>query len=232
MEDYNITICLKSNLYIGSGFGFARIVDLVSIKDEEGLVYIPASTIKGKLKSVCRKIAKTLKDDPCFSQWKSIEGKICGKHEGEGLDICMQLNPQERCVICRLFGSPYTEGKLIFGDAELDESQQNEFRLLHKISRLRVDKQSELRNGVKISRKLHISSPQALFSMESVSKELAFIGTINAKELLDKQEKDLLIYGLKILTHIGGQKARGLGRIESICCEELGLECRRLANDE
>ncbi len=144
----------------------------------------------------------------------------------------MQLNPQERCVICRLFGSPYTEGKLIFGDAELDESQQNEFRLLHKISRLRVDKQSELRNGVKISRKLHISSPQALFSMESVSKELAFIGTINAKELLDKQEKDLLIYGLKILTHIGGQKARGLGRIESICCEELGLECRRLANDE
>lgn len=232
MDSYNITICLKSNLYVGSGFGFARIVDLVSIKDEEGLAYIPGSTIKGKLKSSCRKIAITLAGDHDFSSWNNSEGNICGKHENEGFNICRHLNPYENCIICRLFGSPYTEGKLIFGDAELDESLQAEFRSLYKMNHFRVDSQSEVKNSVKLSRKLRISSPQALFSMETVSKDLAFTSIIYSKELLSEQEKDLLKYGLKILTHIGGQKARGLGRIESICCPELSLECRRLVVNE
>jgi len=226
VTEYKIIICLKSNLHVGSGFGFARIVDLMSVKDANGLAYIPASTIKGKLRSACSKIAFTLLDEQDFL---SRESKICQKLSK---DVCKHEDPKDRCIICRLFGSPYAEGKLIFKDAVINEDDADKITTLSYINRFRIDEQNEIRSSVKLSRRLRISSPQNLFTVESTSKKLTFSGSIYAKEELTDQEQNLLKYGLKILSHIGGQKSRGLGRIESICCPELGLNCRRLIDYE
>jgi len=226
VTEYKVIICFKSDLHIGSGFGFARIVDLMSVKDANGLAYIPASTIKGKLRSTCSKIARTLNYEPSFL---NREYKLCDKLVA---DVCKHEDPRDRCVICRLFGSPFVEGKLIFKDAVINEEEANKIGILSHINQLRVDEQNETRNSVKLSRSLRISSPQNLFTMETTSRKLTFNGSIYAKERLTEQEQNLLKFGLKVLSHIGGQKARGLGRIESICCPEMGLKCRRLMSDE
>jgi CRISPR-associated protein Csm3 len=226
VTEYKIIICLKSDLHISSGFGFARIVDLINVKDANGFAYVPASTIKGKLRSACSKVALILNDEPSFM---SKEHKLCNKLEA---DVCKHENPKDRCIICRLFGSSFIEGKLVFKDAVINEDDANKIRVLSSINLFRVDEQNEVRNSVKLSRSLRISSPQNLFTVETTSRKLTFNGSIYAKEYLTEQEQNLLKFGLKIISHIGGQKARGLGRIESICCPELGLKCRRLIRDE
>ncbi|MBU0567809.1 hypothetical protein KJ693_01280 [bacterium] len=221
MDEYKITILLKSNLHIGSGFGFARIIDHTSIEDAEGLAYIPGSTIKGKLKSVCKKIALTLKDEGFLNK----EGKICRSIEpAKGQEgLCKHDEDKTRCVICRLFGSPFAEGKLIFANATLNEDKAEEIRVLSRINRFRIDTQNEVRTNVKLSRYRRISDARHLFMLENVSKDLQFTGCIYAKEPLSPEEKELLKYGLKTISHLGGHKARGLGRVEKINCPEIGL---------
>jgi len=113
---------------------------------------------------------------------------------------------------------------------KLKSSEAKEIRQLSRINRFRVDKQDELKNGVKLSRISRISDPKHLFNLESVSKELKFEGVIRVRDflnkLLDKErikaEDRLLKYGLISLKHLGGQKSRGLGRV-SINCPQLGL---------
>lgn len=218
MKAYQITIDLKSNLHIGSGFGFARLIDHTSIKDAEGLAYIPGSTIKGKLRSVCKKIALTLGDGIYLSQGNK---KICQSLEpalGQSA-ICKHDSIEDRCIICRLFGSAFAEGKLLFTDAKLNEADAGKIKVLSKINRFRVDAQNEIKTNVKLSRYRRVSDQGHLFVSENVSKSLVFTGTIYAKEYLAPEglapkEEELLRYGLKALTHFGGQKSRGLGRVE------------------
>ena len=225
MSEYKITICLRSNLHIGSGFGFARIIDHMSIKDAEKLAYIPGSTIKGKLRSVCKKIALTLNYD-----------NICQTLDNP--KFCKYKKLKECCVICRIFGSPFTEGRFFFSDAKLEKTEAEKIGTLSKITRFRVDEQNEVKNNVKLSRVRRISDPRHLFNLESVSKRLRFEGVIRVREALNqlldeeqmKAEENLLKYGLKALTHLGGQKARGLGRID-ICCPQLELPGSGGANE-
>jgi CRISPR/Cas system CSM-associated protein Csm3 (group 7 of RAMP superfamily) len=213
VKAYQITIDLKSNLHIGSGFGFARLIDHVSIKDAERLAYIPGSTIKGKLRSVCKKIALTMEDPFYLSNGNH---KICQSLEpGRGQsEMCKHDALEDRCVICRLFGSAFAEGKLLFTDAKLNEADAEKIRVLSQISRFRVDAQNEVKTNVKLSRYRKISDEGHLFVSENVSKTLGFTGAIYAKEPLTTEEETFLRYGLKTLTHLGGQKSRGLGRVE------------------
>lgn len=233
MSEYNITIHLASNLHIGSGFGFARVIDHITVKDSEKLAYIPGSTIKGKLKSVCKKIALSLPD--CL--YLNSDGHICQTISED--KFCRQEDFAKRCIICRMFGSPFTEGRLEFTDARLAADEAEKIKELYKITPLRVDIQNEIKDGVKISRIRRVSEPEHLFTLENVSKELSFQGTIIIKDVLDQlldnkkieMEKELLKYGLKSLTHLGGQKSRGLGRISLISCSELGLSAPEGENE-
>lgn len=224
MKEYTIIISLKSNLYIGSGFSFARIIDHTSITDEKGLAYIPGSTIKGKLRSVCKKIALTLADKAFLNK----EERICQTFEpAKGQKgLCKHDDEAEYCIICRLFGSPFTEGKLFFRDAVLDQQQAEEIRMLYAISHFRVKEQNEIRNNVRLSRYRRVSEDGRLFITENVSKSLEFTGSFYTKVFLSEEEEKLLKYGLKIISHLGGQKARGLGRVR-INCPELGLIAER-----
>jgi CRISPR type III-B/RAMP module RAMP protein Cmr6 len=220
VNKYKITISLKSNLHISSGFGFAQIIDHTSIEDAEGLAYIPGSTIKGKLKSVCKKIVLTLGDKAFLNK----EGKICQSLESSNgqKEICKYDKQNDSCIICKLFGSPFKEGKLIFSDARPDEVQAEKIRVLSAINPFRVNTQNEIRTNVRLSRHRRISDENHLFVLKNVSKELKFTGFIYARENVTSVEEELLKYGLKTTYHLGGQKARGLGRI-NIYCDELGL---------
>lgn len=212
MNEYNLRIELKSDLHIGSGFGFSRIIDHLSIKNADGVAYIPGSTIKGKLRSVCKKIALTLKEQPYPNQ----ENQICQSLESQ--EMCKHDDETDRCIICRLFGSPFAEGKLIFTDAKLPDTKKDEIIALSKIKISPiVEGQSILKTGVKLSRARRIADPKHLFTLESVSRTLPFAGKILMRQTsqpLTEDEERLLEYGFRVLTHLGGQKSRGLGRVK------------------
>jgi len=212
VKTYRITIQLKSDLHIGSGFGFARIIDNMSVEDEEGLAYVPGSTIKGKLRSVCKKIVLTLGDKAFLNNEEKICQSFASTKGQEGL--CKHIEQKHRCVICRLFGSPFAEGKLLFTDAKLDEVHAEEIRVLLKINRFHISTQNEVRTNVKVSRTRKLAEDGHLFVSENVRKSLVFTGLLYIKEPLSSDEEMLLHYGLKALTHLGGQKSRGLGRVE------------------
>lgn len=217
MSEYEITVKLLSNLHVGSGFGFARIIDRMNIKDHEKIAYIPGATIKGKLRSVCKKIALMLYDD-----------KVCQTLSNPG--VCKHTKLEELCIICRIFGSEFTEGRYHFSDAVMDGDTKSDMKELLKIGLFHINSQDEIRNNVKISRFNRISDPKHLFNLESVSKHLEFSGKIQSEDSFNKllepecieAEEKLLKYGLTALTHLGGQKSRGLGRVK-ISCPQLGL---------
>ena len=200
MNEYKIRFNLKSNLHIGSGFSFMRLIDKTTVKDRDGCVFIPGSTIKGKLRSVCKKICLSL--DGEF-------GAICqGK---DSLMIC-KTSLDNACIICRLFGSAYNEGKLIFHDAFLLPDDREMITIMKSIDPF-IYIQSEYRSRNKISRYLRTSSPKQLYTSESCPSKLVFEGKMCSGFDLTKDEKQLLCWGAKSILHLGGQKGQGLGRL-------------------
>lgn len=214
MPEYKFVIQFKSNFHVGSGFGFAQIIDNTTIKNAEGVVYIPASTIKGKLRCICRKIAMSLNEVGYHQKGTDL---ICDGGRLNNISVC-KTRLSEACIICRLFGSVFQSGKLIFHDAQLSKEKKiDEIQLLQKINRF-SNVQTETISGVKISRRSRTSDAKQLFNSENGLHTLSFeakISTINDEDLKPREE-ELLLWGTKALTHLGGQKSRGLGRIETI----------------
>ncbi len=199
MNEYKIVFTLRSNLHIGSGFSLARLIDKTTVKNGNGIVYIPASTIKGKLRSVSKKIALTIDEF----------GVVC--HGKDSLEVC-KTELDKACIICRLFGSVYNEGKLIFTDASLltdDEMKIKYFKKMDPFTHF----QSEYQSGNRLYRTLRTSSAKHLYVSESCLEGLVFEGKMYLKRDMTEDEKKLLKWSIKSLTHIGGHKGRGLGRV-------------------
>lgn len=201
-----LSITAHTPLFVGSGFGVAGIIDAKTVRNSGGSVYIPASTIKGRLKSHYRKLAMR------FSK------KICGT--GEGPRICILHSP---CVVCKLFGSQHQEGNLFFSDARLLE----DYRRLEEIEEdielreeMRFLFELERRTNVRISRPRRVAKEEQLFTSELAAKGLSFTSEIwgdfePERPLLNgsiPQELALLVGSIKLMTHIGGRKSRGSGR--------------------
>ena len=74
MEKLKLEIQFQSSFTIGSGIGFASFVDSCTIRDHNQVAYIPGSTIKGKLRSLCKKIALELGDE--FGEKKDTHSNI------------------------------------------------------------------------------------------------------------------------------------------------------------
>jgi CRISPR-associated protein Csm3 len=199
-----LTITPETNLHPGSGLGFVGLIDSAATRDADGWAYIPGSAIKGRLRSLCKRIAETLKED---------YGTVCQTLTNS--EVC---KTEPICAICRMFGSPYTEGSLFFTDAVLDEATKGSLEPLKRIDLFGGGGQYEVKTGVKLSRTRRLSDAKQLFAFQSVCRDLIFTATIEGT--LSENDEHLLQAAVQLLTHIGGQKARGLGRITATLSEE------------
>lgn len=204
----HVEICfdltVHSAFFIGSGLGIAGIVDKACMKDAEGFIYIPGSSIKGKIRYYCKQLLQL----PKFKT--SVE--ICETFNNP--EVCKSDNP---CLICRLFGSNYTEGALHFHNAQL----KDEFRsVLDKKNPIDMKYQTNLRTNNKINRYTRTTEKGHLFTTEAGEKGFVFDGTIigcfdvvicEESEYKTPLELFLLMSGLHLVNNIGGQKSRGMG---------------------
>src|SRR5512143_3974677 len=95
---------------VGSGAIGGSLADKPLTRDTRGLPMVPASTFKGRLRHEVERLAPILRPSeplPCTSP--AAETMCQG-------DV-------EPCLVCRLFGSPWHPGKLIFSDLTLTEPQ-------------------------------------------------------------------------------------------------------------
>ncbi|MFN3479773.1 MAG: RAMP superfamily CRISPR-associated protein [Thermodesulfovibrionales bacterium] len=194
-----LSITFRSPFIVGSGFGTAGMIDLTTIKDNDNIVYIPGSSLKGKIRSEFKKNIEAMGLPVCNSI-------ITGRTE-----ICKNDNIKNACVICRIFGSEFYNGSLFFEDAVMDAKARE---ILSKIVKDQVlpNFQSSTRTGIKINRRLRTAEEGALFSLECVNPAITFTSFIYGSCWMTDDEYSYLKSSIEMITHIGGNKARGMGR--------------------
>lgn len=196
--EMRLKIKIETALSVGAGASKPAIgVDKGMARDARGRVIIPGSSIKGKLRFECERILRGL--NPLLVCEPPRPETMCPQYALPG--EADKLVPQRRlCAVCRLFGSPWFKGSLLFSDAKLMDGEA--WKGLD----------SQIRPGVSISRRRRVAEDEKLFFIETSLPQtgMIFEETIRG-EISDEKEVALILGGLRCLCAIGGGKSRGLG---------------------
>ena len=195
----NMALQIKTTsfLHIGTGLG-NQVVDRTVMKDKKGLLYIPASSIKGKLRNICEELTEI------------FDLKNCSPHGKK------QCSRKPFCIVCRIFGSKFREGRLLFDNAYMSEESRKIYEDAGYL-------QTQARTQVKINRIIKTSEKGHLFQSEYGVRDITFQGEINgllpatplgAEEGNPPYEVIFLLSGLKMLKSIGGNKSTGSGEVD------------------
>ena len=194
-----IDITFHSPFIVGSGFGMAGIIDSTTVKDNDNIVFVPASTIKGKIRSEFKKV------------WESFGEAVCNSIIANRPEICKSDDIKDACAMCRIFGSEFYEGHLIFEDAVMDSKTRELFSKIVK-SRPLPAFQSSIRTGTRLNRYLRTVEKGALFTFEVVNPYVTFTSVISGSCYMTDEEYSLFKGTIETITHLGGNKAGGMGR--------------------
>ncbi|MCM8804077.1 MAG: RAMP superfamily CRISPR-associated protein [Candidatus Omnitrophica bacterium] len=193
------SILFSSDYHIGTGLGISGIIDDILYRDSKGRLVIPGSTMKGIIRDACEDIADILGIKHC--QGKLIKGK----------GLCFD----KPCILCLIFGSPFTPSHFKFEDARRRDEFYKIMGILNKEIRYQEFlSRVEFHNS--INEETGTAKEGFLYSYELGKKSEKFIGYI--KEIIPIKNKDealsLIIAGLRFISHIGGKRRRGKGRCE------------------
>jgi len=159
------------------------------LKDARGWPYVPATAFKGRLRHTVEALA-----------------------QAAGLTVCDPhyprcRNPEQACLTCRLFGSPWVPGRLMFQDFPLSGPED---------VRQRRETSSDwpattFRHGVALSRSRRAAQPGLLYIGELFlpGVPLTFSGRIEG--IPTPEDAAWLWLGLRFLNTLGGDRSRGLG---------------------
>lgn len=211
INTYNITLKVKSGLYIGAANTELKIggVDNEFIKHSStGQPYIPGSSLKGKMRSLLEYDAGILSfrnsSDNNYGSVLSISDVELAKRSGK--DKAVEN-------ILRLFGTaagsesnPYGVTRLSFSDLELSEDYKGK-NVFEVKAETAIDRaEGNAKNG-------------SLRFTERVGAGVEFEGTISLKVFDKDNEKELeetFLKGIRyiMLDALGGSASRGYGRVE------------------
>ena len=203
------TIETVGTLYIGLGEkDELRDVELPFIRLSDGRVFIPASSIKGALRSSVERICKSLGFAIC-----SIDKKG-GKPE---YNICTE---KKSCISCIIFGSTNMASRVLIKDAL-------------PLDRLEEGKGITIKPGIALHRETKTVIRGALFRTEVVDPGAKF----SLEIIIVNPEKWMLglIYaGLKAIetTGLGGQVTRGPGKVKFVIDEIVKHTAKSIIGEE
>ncbi|MCZ7575149.1 MAG: RAMP superfamily CRISPR-associated protein [Ardenticatenaceae bacterium] len=201
--DLPAVVHVESPLHVGTGYA-RGLVGRTIVRNRHGHVYLPGSSLKGRLRDACERLARRYRVT------------VCGSPRPR--DMCRAWDP---CLVCRIFGSPGGVGSsLIVDDGHLVgdwvEAVEGGFG------------QVETRTQMQLSRRRGVATEGRLFASEFAAKGLRFetriTGRLDLTLVLDQPgryyEIILLLGGLKLIKTLGGGNSRGIGR----CHVELPAE--------
>lgn len=165
--------------------------------DAEGLPVIPGSLVRGRVRAHLERLLRAMGEPVCQPPRPD---RMC-PHLKEVAALLPEDEPY--CTACRIFGSAWRESAVVFSDLKLQNGE----------------KESLFRTGVGISRRLGSAQAERLFTTEATAEGLRFAGEVEG--LLTRKEVGWLLAAFKTVTHLGGDKARGLGQV---CLSPESLE--------
>lgn len=198
-------------------------------RNAEGKPLIPGSSLKGAMRSFLEQYLSSesgkkvipekihyrreicSEQKPCVNHKKDDEIKklLKSREPDAQKELSRYLfgekgdtkNPGKLCIVCRLFGSPYSAAKFSIRDAGVEDSFDNEF---------------EIRSGVAIDRDFGTGIDGKKFEIEVVPQGTIF----SFRAVLENGDdtewliiKQLLMAMQLNMIPIGGMKSRGLGEI-------------------
>lgn len=193
MTEILATITTRTPLHIGSGAQQGTLAQRGLLKDRDGWPYIPATSLKGKLRHAVEQIAATL----------PAGGRVLDPHENR------MRRPADAVTL--LFGAPWLPGLVIFENFYLVGPPA----LLEFKNKSPVNPRTTERTGVSINRARRVAEDQRLYRTELFwpGASLVFGGTLRGA--LTQAQAGLLVAGLRLIPAMGGGKTGGLGWIST-----------------
>lgn len=189
--EIELKVILKSDLHTAGPGRTLPLVDRCVEVDERGNPMIPATSFRGRVRAQLERLLGALGERVC--QPPNPEN-MC-PHSPPG------ALPNTHCRACRIFGNAWRQTQVFFSDLKSAE-----------------DILTDQRTGIGINRFLNTVEEQRLFVIETVPKSFqsasdtsTFAGRIDG--WLSREDLAWLLVSLRTLTHIGGGKGRGLGRV-------------------
>jgi len=184
-----LSVNFETPVNIG-GYGAPSFVDRPFRRDGDGWPFIPASSLKGRLRYECERLARALGEDVC---------------DGPAPD--QMHRGQEECAICTVFGAPWKSGRIYPANLTLEEPAE----LRQARERDEKAPSAEIRYNVSLSQRRRVAEEARLFTTEIFLPgiPLTFGGVWEAE--LTLKELVLLEAGLGAITALGRGKTGGLG---------------------
>ncbi len=225
------TLSFDTPFHFGTGVR-EGLIDRTIVRDGQGYLYVPGSTLKGVLRERCEQLARFYD-----------QAGVASPHDERA--ALLRLNQRQHGLLTRIFGSQSQPGRLFFDDAhqssedrkqysrphtrEHDNSQPDEKKSDHLYKSLQVMVSTQVR----LDRLTRTAADKALYTSEFGANALTFRGTIQgwlACSAIPKlaQERTpptysllLLLAGLRLVDRLGGNKSTGKGRCR---CDITTLE--------
>ena len=195
-----LLIELRGPLALYTGFRLGLIHRTVE-RDAKGLVYIPASSLKGRVRRACEQVAR------------KFGLRVCHAPRPAGMCSAHTSRP---CLVCRVFGAPGRGSELHWEDARLVKEYQDIFGG----DKVRSHAQFYVRTQVQLSRRLGTAAPDRLFTGEFAIENLRFesavtgwldVTPIAGEDAIGGYELLLLVAGIQLVNTLGSGSSRGAG---------------------
>lgn len=192
-----LTVKMVTPLHVGAGYR-RGLIHRTLVRDGCGHVYLPASSLKGKVRTACEALLAASGLPPCCAPYP------------QQMPAC-RLNG---CLICRVFGAPGQGPELFWHDAHLAGWPEH----------ASTCGQTSVRTQVQLDRARGIAAEAHLYTGEATAPNLVFrseqgvTGRLKLTPILGDSDLSyeliLLLAGLKLVRTLGGEVSRGMGHCE------------------
>jgi CRISPR/Cas system CSM-associated protein Csm3 (group 7 of RAMP superfamily) len=208
---YDLTF--RTPFHCGTGLR-SGLIDRTIVRDAEGYLYVPGSTIKGALRMHCEGLSRLYEQAD-----EDMRDRIDSPHNMKNAlwDIGNRTT-----MITRIFGSHHHPGRLFFDDAYQTDQDKRQYDSREKDGKGKYQSlQTDLYTQVRLDRPTRTAVPGALYTSEFGIKGFTFKGSIIGwLECLPIEALDdrptysllLLLAGLHVLDRLGGNRSTGKGQ--------------------
>ena len=213
------TLQFSAPFHCGTGVRIG-LIDRSVMRDGEGYLYVPGTTIKGVVRELCEQLARFYEDsDP------EMREMIASPHDKANALRDLGVT---HTLVTRIFGSPICPGRLCFNDARQTKAAKQQYDAANEAKRYQNLLQTELYTQVRLNRPTRTAVRGALYSSEFGVRKMVFEGSIigglecipisaDIDELFSGEDDEptysllLLLAGLRMLERLGGNKSTGRG---------------------